>query len=396
MGNDDALLAGLQELEALDMEDQLLATPVVALRAVPSGKLQQLLATRAVALPAVPSGNLPEVKNATAVIPVSPVPVSACELFPLTGNAPVTMNCQPESAKVKVTDREKQEKRRKQNVERVRRHRLKKREKENRVFLENYLQTHGSKTTATALLPPEQKEEYETIFENEYGEGLFHEIYEAMGGRKNPKRSCSGKCTCHTVSTCCDETCRNRARELCSSMPGYVVCNINNCGFGEKDCGNRIEAATYLTSCAPQHLAQVNGKGLIATEMIPEGAIIGQYVGVVMKKQKWRELDKKHNSAFGAELIVRGEELVVDARQKGNILRYVNHGCKPSCTLIQRRVNGVETVWMKASHKIEAGKPLEICYGSEYIKFLPESGCCCSFCSSDDGVGKLGEVIGGI
>ena len=119
MGNDDALLAGLQELEALDMEDQLLATPVVALRAVPSGKLQQLLATRAVALPAVPSGNLPEVKNATAVIPVSPVPVSACELFPLTGNAPVTMNCQPESAKVKVKDQEKQEKRRKQNVERV-------------------------------------------------------------------------------------------------------------------------------------------------------------------------------------------------------------------------------------------------------------------------------------
>merc|ERR1712194_429793 len=106
---------------------------------------------------------------------------------PMTDNTPVTMNCQPESAKVKVTDREKQEKRRKQNVERVRRHRLKKREKENRVFLENYLQTHGSETTTTALLPPEQKEEYETIFENEYGEGLFHEIYEAIGGRKNPK-----------------------------------------------------------------------------------------------------------------------------------------------------------------------------------------------------------------
>ena len=195
--------------------------------------------------------------------------------------------------KAKLTDREKQKKKREQTRKRVKKFRQKKRKEKkkgdkehDKELVKKYYNEDGSERH---FLPAPVKEiEYETIYKNEYPDSLYHELYGKMV-RKNPQRQCTGKCRCHTRNTHCGDDCPNRAREVLMLLQGNIVCNLNNCGFGDKDCTNRIEQKTYLTSCAVQHVRCINGKGLKAIGMIPKGAIIGEYVGVVGRTSDWKK-----------------------------------------------------------------------------------------------------------
>jgi SET domain-containing protein len=63
--------------------------------------------------------------------------------------------------------------------------------------------------------------------------------------------------------------------------------------------------------------------------------------------------------------VARGK--YIDARNEGNLLRFINHRCKnPNAVFISVRREGIESVFVKAIKRIEGGQFISIDYGRTY------------------------------
>lgn len=69
-------------------------------------------------------------------------------------------------------------------------------------------------------------------------------------------------------------------------------------------------------------------------------------------------------------------EFVVDATQRGNIARFINHSCEPNCEMQKWIVNGYYRLGIFAKKKIEEGDELTYDY-SMFAKLEPNQKCEC-------------------
>ncbi|KAG8985569.1 histone methyltransferase set1 [Tulasnella sp. 427] len=104
--------------------------------------------------------------------------------------------------------------------------------------------------------------------------------------------------------------------------------------------------------------------GLYAMEAIPQGEMVIEYVGEVIraqvadKREKWYE-----KVGIGSSYLFRvDEDSVVDATKRGNLGRLINHSCTPNCTAKIIVVNSQKKIVIYAKTSIEPGE--EITYGS--------------------------------
>ncbi|WFD20833.1 [histone H3]-lysine(4) N-trimethyltransferase [Malassezia caprae] len=74
--------------------------------------------------------------------------------------------------------------------------------------------------------------------------------------------------------------------------------------------------------------------GLYAMELIPPGEMVIEYVGEVVRQQVADHREKMYERAgnFSTYLFRVDDDVVVDATNKGNIARLMNHCCTPNCT----------------------------------------------------------------
>ena len=152
-------------------------------------------------------------------------------------------------------------------------------------------------------------------------------------GRRPRAAQLFKKCQCSdTITKTCSSTCTNRWV--------YTECNANNCPHGENDCGNRRSIHSYLTSCFPRETKPSesifdtsNWKGieLAAVEHIPKDAFIGQYVGEIMEKPTDEFYDADVYDPFTVEKEKEDKPVcVIDATNKANLTRFINHSCDPN------------------------------------------------------------------
>jgi uncharacterized protein len=78
--------------------------------------------------------------------------------------------------------------------------------------------------------------------------------------------------------------------------------------------------------------SKIQGKGVLATRKIPAGTLIIEYRGKVITEEEADELypfedDERHHTF----LFRIDGGLVIDAAQRGNAARYINHSCDPNC-----------------------------------------------------------------
>jgi len=114
------------------------------------------------------------------------------------------------------------------------------------------------------------------------------------------------------------------------------------------------------------------GLGLFATEFIPAGKRLVEYVGRILSKERVDKMRGKY--FFGIN-----SKWAIDGSAHSNIARYCNHSCRPNADAF---VSG-NRVWIWSKKNIKAGQEITLNYGTEYFdEFIKPQGCKCEKCNS--------------
>lgn len=111
-------------------------------------------------------------------------------------------------------------------------------------------------------------------------------------------------------------------------------------------------------------VSPLKGFGLFAEEMIAECTFIGEYVGIVKKRIK--KLDRDNDYIFEYSIGSFDTGYVIDAEEKGNHTRFINHSYEPNVTSRWIVINYLPRVVYFANRRIEKGEELLLDYGPYY------------------------------
>lgn len=111
----------------------------------------------------------------------------------------------------------------------------------------------------------------------------------------------------------------------------------------------------------------IHGRGVFAAMDLPAGARVIRYTGEVISHAQADRLYDDSLDSGHTFLFTLNEHYIIDANQRGNSARWINHSCEPNCeATIHVDVNGDESkdqVWIEALRAIRAGEELTYNYG---------------------------------
>lgn len=115
-----------------------------------------------------------------------------------------------------------------------------------------------------------------------------------------------------------------------------------------------------------------NGLGLFTRVDISRDDFIIEYTG---ERISSNEADQRG----GKYLFDVNRKWVVDAKDRKNLARYINHGCCPNCEVVNE--GGELNVYAKRAIKV--GEELNYHYGRGYFEdHIKPGGCKCPYCLS--------------
>merc|ERR1712032_1532256 len=108
------------------------------------------------------------------------------------------------------------------------------------------------------------------------------------------------------------------------------------------------------------------GWGLVSLNGIEKNSLVQEYVGEIINKHtKEKRLHMwEHDHPNDPNYYVMHLEpgWYVDAREKGNLSRFINHSCNPNCHLVPINVTGYTRIAIVASRRIIPGEFLSYDY----------------------------------
>jgi len=122
----------------------------------------------------------------------------------------------------------------------------------------------------------------------------------------------------------------------------------------------------------PYEVKRTNtGLGLFATEQMPKGKRIIEYVGPLVPNDIVEKSSGKY--FFGVN-----KKWSIDGSSRDNIARYINHSCQPNA---EATVSNRRRVWIWTRRCIKPGEEITYDYGKEYFEGIIEPiGCKCEKC----------------
>ncbi|MCX7555818.1 SET domain-containing protein-lysine N-methyltransferase [Xanthomonadaceae bacterium JHOS43] len=113
--------------------------------------------------------------------------------------------------------------------------------------------------------------------------------------------------------------------------------------------------------------SRIHGNGVFATVDIPAGKKVCNYIGDIITHDAADALYADTLDTGHTFLFTLNDEYIVDGNRRGNIARWINHGCTPNCEARiaehpgdDRRLDRVE---IHAIRDIAAGEELTYNYG---------------------------------
>lgn len=115
---------------------------------------------------------------------------------------------------------------------------------------------------------------------------------------------------------------------------------------------------------AIKYIGRELGYGVFAIEDIPQYTYLGQYAGVVRRRQASK--DQFNNYIFGYTATDSSTRYVIDAHAIGNTTRFINHSHTPNIISRWITVNGITQIVFIAKRRITRGEQFTYDYGPDY------------------------------
>ncbi len=111
----------------------------------------------------------------------------------------------------------------------------------------------------------------------------------------------------------------------------------------------------------------IHGNGVFATAPISKGDEIIQYKGKLLTQDEADDLYGDGGETGHTFLFTLNDEYIIDANQRGNSARWINHGCAPNCRAVVAESASADRrrdkVVIEALRNIRAGEELTYDYG---------------------------------
>ncbi|EDV20850.1 uncharacterized protein TRIADDRAFT_31338 [Trichoplax adhaerens] len=139
-------------------------------------------------------------------------------------------------------------------------------------------------------------------------------------------------------------------------------CNSSMCPAGDKCQNQRFQKLEYAKS----EIFKSNqcGWGLKSAEDIYAGTLVVEYVGELLNEKTCYQRIKMAQSKGEKNFYMLNidKDVIIDAGQKGNLARFMNHSCQPNCETHKWTVNGLTCIGLFAIDDIKQGEELTFDY----------------------------------
>ncbi|GFQ81316.1 histone-lysine N-methyltransferase SETD2 [Trichonephila clavata] len=175
----------------------------------------------------------------------------------------------------------------------------------------------------------------------------------------------------------CQDECLNRLL--------MIECG-SRCATGEACSNKRFQKRLYAK--VEPFKTQKKGWGLKILEDVPMGNFVIEYVGEVLNRIDFKQRVKQYareKSNHYYFMALKTDE-IIDATNKGNLSRFMNHSCDPNCETQKWTVNGELRIGFFARRDLKAGEELTFDY--QFQRYGREAQKC--FCESELCSGYIG------
>lgn len=172
-----------------------------------------------------------------------------------------------------------------------------------------------------------------------------------------------------------------------SSSDSTAVCGRDcHCGMLLSSCSSGCKCGISCLNKAFQHRpvkkmklvkTEKCGSGIVADEDIKLGEFVIEYVGEVIddktcEQRLWNMKDRGETNFYLCEI---NRDMVIDATNKGNKSRYINHSCCPNTEMQKWIIDGETRIGIFASRDIKKGEHLT--YDYQFVQFGADQDCHC-------------------
>ncbi|XP_060060826.1 histone-lysine N-methyltransferase SETD2 isoform X2 [Erinaceus europaeus] len=175
----------------------------------------------------------------------------------------------------------------------------------------------------------------------------------------------------------CGEDCLNRLLMIeCSSR----------CPNGDYCSNRRFQRKQH--AAVEVILTEKKGWGLRAARDLPSNTFVLEYCGEVLDHKEFKARVKEYarNKNIHYYFMALKNDEIIDATQKGNCSRFMNHSCEPNCETQKWTVNGQLRVGFFTTKLVPSGSELTFDY--QFQRYGKEAQKC--FCGSANCRGYLG------
>ncbi len=109
---------------------------------------------------------------------------------------------------------------------------------------------------------------------------------------------------------------------------------------------------------------ELKGYGLFAQEVIPEMICVGEYVGIVKKRDRKKDNDNSYIFEYAIDTLDTG--YVIDAEKQGNHTRFINHSDDPNLLSRWLLIDGLPRIIFFTKRQILPNEELTVDYGPHY------------------------------
>lgn len=196
---------------------------------------------------------------------------------------------------------------------------------------------------------------------------------------QRPQLSSFASIPCHcTPAHPCDDS------SVCVNRAILFECDPKTCPVGKLCQNQRFQKSQYPKTST--FYTGGRGWGLKVNQDIAEGSFVIEYVGEVLDTEMCRErLRKSHeNNTTDFYMLTLSNGLVIDAGQKSNQARFINHSCDPNLEAQKWIVRGETKIGLFARKDIRSGTEVTFDYqldslGNEKKRCLCGSENCSGF-----------------